>query len=162
MKNWLPHPVLSCFLVVAWLLLAAQISVAHVILALFLAVVIPLICKSFLVGLPRLRNPLAAIRLVFLVTYDIVLANIAVAKLILGRPERLTPIFVDVPLELTQPMSISLLASIITMTPGTVSADLSEGNTMLLVHALSCDDPDALIAEIKQRYEKPLIEIFGC
>jgi len=67
-----------------------------------------------------------------------------------------------VPLELTQPMSISLLASIITMTPGTVSADLSEGNAMLLVHALSCDDPDALIAEIKQRYEKPLIEIFGC
>jgi len=162
MKNWLPHPVLSFFLVVAWLLLVAQISVAHVILALFLAVAIPLICKSFLVGLPRLRNPLAAIRLVLLVTYDIVLANIAVAKLILGRPERLTPIFVQVPLELTQPMSISLLASIITMTPGTVSADLSEGNAMLLVHALSCDDPDALIAEIKQRYEKPLIEIFGC
>jgi multicomponent K+:H+ antiporter subunit E len=162
MKKWLPHPILSLFLFVTWLLLVAQISVAHVILALFLAVAIPLICKSFLVGLPKLRNPFAAIRLVFLVTYDIVLANIAVTKLILGRPERLTPVFVKVPLELTQPMSISLLASIITMTPGTVSADLSEGNTMLLVHALSCDNPDALITEIKQRYEKPLIEIFGC
>lgn len=162
MKSWLPHPVLSFFLVVAWLLLAAQISVAHVLLALFLAVVIPLLCKSFLAGMPKLRNPVAAVRLIFLVTYDIVLANIAVTKLILGRPERLTPLFVQVPLELTQPMPISLLASIITMTPGTVSADLSEDNTTLLVHALSCDDPDALIAEIKQRYEKPLIEIFGC
>ncbi len=162
MKSWLPHPVLSFFLVVAWLLLAAQISVAHVLLALFLAVVIPLLCKSFLAGMPKLRNPVAAVRLIFLVTYDIVLANIAVTKLILGRPERLTPLFVQVPLELTQPMPISLLASIITMTPGTVSADLSEDNTSLLVHALSCDDPDALIAEIKQRYEKPLIEIFGC
>jgi multicomponent K+:H+ antiporter subunit E len=59
-------------------------------------------------------------------------------------------------------MSISLLASIVTMTPGTVSADVSEGNTSLLVHALDCDDPDALVAEIKQRYEKPLMEIFGC
>jgi multicomponent K+:H+ antiporter subunit E len=162
MKNWLPYPVLSVILVVAWLMLAAQISVAHVLLALFLAWGIPLICKPFLVGTQGVRNPLAAIRLVFLVTYDIVMANIAVARLILGRPDRLKPVFVQVPLKLTQSMSISLLAGIITMTPGTVSADLSEGNTQLLVHALSCDDPDALIAEIKERYEKPLIEIFGC
>jgi multicomponent K+:H+ antiporter subunit E len=162
MKKWLPYPLLSFFLVVTWLLLVAEISVAHVTLALFLAVVIPLLCKPFLAGTPKLLNPIAAIRLFFVVTYDIVMANITVAKLILGRPERLNPIFVQVPLELTQPLSIFLLAGIITMTPGTVSADLSEGNTLLLVHALSCDDPDALIAEIKQRYEKPLIEIFGC
>ena len=90
------------------------------------------------------------------------LANIAVARLILGPPGRLKPTFVEVPLELTQPMSISLLASIITMTPGTVSADLSEGNRTLLVHALDCDDTAGLVAEIKQRYEKPLLEIFGC
>jgi multicomponent K+:H+ antiporter subunit E len=162
MKNWLPYPLLSIILVVAWLMLAAQISVAHVLLALFLAWGIPLVCKPFLVRTQGVRNPMAAIRLIFLVMYDIVMANIAVARLILGRPDRLNPVFVQVPLKLTQSMSISLLAGIITMTPGTVSADLSEDNTLLLVHALSCDDPEALIVEIKERYEKPLIEIFGC
>lgn len=162
MKKWLPHPVLSLFLFVAWLLLAAELSAAHILLALILASVIPFLCRSFLYGIPSLRNPSAAARLLLLVTYDIVLANIAVARLILGPPGRLKPIFVEVPLELTQPMSISLLASIITMTPGTVSADLSEGNRTLLVHALDCDDPAGLVAEIKQRYEKPLLEIFGC
>ena len=162
MKNWLPFPVLSFFLVITWLLLVAQISVAHVLLALFLAWAIPLVCKPFLSGMPRLRHSMAALRLLFLVTYDIVLANIAVARLILGRPERLKPLFVQVPLELTQPFSISLLAGIITMTPGTVSADLSEGNHLLLVHALSCEDADALVADTKQRYEKPLLEILGC
>lgn len=162
MKKWLPHPVLSIFLVIVWLLLVAEVSVAQVLLALFLAWAIPMSCKSFLSGMPPLRNPFAAIRLLFLVTYDIVLANIAVARLILGPTGRLKPLFVEVPLELTQPMSISLLASIITMTPGTVSADLSEGNTFLLVHALDCDDPEMLVVEIKQRYEKPLLEIFGC
>jgi len=162
MKKWLPHPVLSLFLFIVWLLLVAEVSAAHVLLALFLAWAIPFLCRSFLAGMPPLRNPLAALRLLFLVTYDIVLANIAVARLILGPPGRLKPLFVEVPLVLTQPMSISLLASIITMTPGTVSADLSEGNTYLLVHALDCDDPESLVAEIKQRYEKPLLEIFGC
>lgn len=162
MRTWLPYPVLSLFLVVVWLLLAAEISAAHVLLALFLAWSIPMICRPFLSELPSVHRPLAALRLLFLVTYDIVMANIAVARLILGSPDKLQPCFVQVPLELTHPMSISLLASIITMTPGTVSSDLSEGNTLLLVHALDCRDPDALVADIKQRYEKPLMEIFGC
>ena len=121
-----------------------------------------MVCRPFLSDLPSVRRPMAALRLLFVVTYDIVMANIAVARLILGSPSKLKPAFVQVPLELTNPMSISLLASIITMTPGTVSSDLSEGNTSLLVHALDCCDSDALVAEIKQRYEKPLLEIFGC
>lgn len=162
MKAWLPYPVLSLLLVAVWLLLAAELSVAHIVLALFLAWGIPLLCRPFLAGLPRVRQPLAALRLVMVVTYDIVVANVAVARLVLGPPERLRPAFVEVPLTLTQPMSISLLASIITMTPGTVSSDLSKDNKVLIVHALDCSDTDALVSDIKQRYEKPLLEIFGC
>lgn len=162
MKAWLPYPVLSLFLFVVWLLLVAEVSVAHVLLALFLAWGIPIICRPFLKDLPPVRHTFAALRLVALVTYDIVVANVVVARLILGPTARLKPAFVHVPLTLTQPMSISLLASIITMTPGTVSSDLSQDNKILIVHALDCSDPEALIADIQQRYEKPLLEIFGC
>jgi multicomponent K+:H+ antiporter subunit E len=162
MSAWLPYPILSGLLLATWLLLTGELSAAHGILALFLAIVIPLLCRPFLSGLPRVRSPIAAIRLVFLVTYDIVIANIAVARLVLGPPDRLRPVFVQVPLALTSDLSISLLGSIITMTPGTVSCDLSEDHTLLLVHALDCGDPPGLIADIKQRYEKPLLEIFGC
>jgi multicomponent K+:H+ antiporter subunit E len=52
------------------------------------------------------------------------------------------------------------LASIITMTPGTLSVDLSPDRRHLLVHALHLDDPAALIASVKTRYEQPLIAIF--
>jgi multicomponent K+:H+ antiporter subunit E len=45
-------------------------------------------------------------------------------------------------------------------TPGTVSADLSSDGTKLLVHCLDADDPDAVVAEIKHRYERRLREIF--
>jgi multicomponent K+:H+ antiporter subunit E len=162
MKAWLPYPVLSFLLFVVWLLLVAEVSAAHVLLALFLAWGIPMLCRPFLKDLPPVRHAVTALRLVALVTYDIVVANIAVARLILGPTARLKPVFVHVPLTLTQPMSISLLASIITMTPGTVSSDLSQDNKVLIVHALDCSDPEALVADIQQRYEKPLLEIFGC
>jgi multicomponent K+:H+ antiporter subunit E len=162
MKAWFPYPALSFLLFVVWLLLVAEVSVAHVLLALFLSWGIPIVCRPFLKDLPSVFRFFAALRLVALVTYDIVAANVVVARLILGPTARLNPVFVQVPLTLTQPMSISLLASIITMTPGTVSSDLSSDNKILIVHALDCSDPEALIADIQQRYEKPLLEIFGC
>jgi multicomponent K+:H+ antiporter subunit E len=162
MKRWLPHPVLSILLFVTWLLLSADLSLAHIVLAAILAWVIPYVSRSFLVGLPPIKNPWAALRLLFVVTYDIVVANVVVARLILRSPKKLRPLFVEMPIALTQSMSISLLASIITMTPGTVSAELTDDNRILIIHALDCADPSGLIADIQNRYEKPLMEIFGC
>jgi multicomponent K+:H+ antiporter subunit E len=66
-----------------------------------------------------------------------------------------------VPLELQQPFAITLLASIISLTPGTVSANLSGDRRSLLVHDLDVEDADeTAVQRIKQRYEKPLMEIF--
>ena len=56
---------------------------------------------------------------------------------------------------------IVLLAGIITMTPGTLSADLSADRRHLLVHAFNITDEAELIASIKTRYEAPLMEIFN-
>ena len=84
------------------------------------------------------------------------------ARLILGRPRNLRPAFVVVPLDVRHDLAISLLANTISLTPGTVSAQLSEDRQSLLVHALDIDDQDALVATIKPRYEVPLKEIFEC
>jgi len=59
-------------------------------------------------------------------------------------------------------LAVSLLANLICLTPGTVSARLSANRRQLLVHALDCADPAALAASIKSRFEAPLKEIFGC
>jgi multicomponent K+:H+ antiporter subunit E len=67
---------------------------------------------------------------------------------------------VVIPLDLRQPEAITVLAGTITLTPGTVSADLSEDGHSLLVHALDAPDPDAIRDEIKTRYERRLMEIF--
>jgi len=100
------------------------------------------------------------VKLGLVVLWDIVLSNIEVARRILGPEDAIKPAFVWVPLDLTDPHAIVSLAGIITMTPGTLSAELSPDRLHLLVHAFNVDDEAALIAQIKARYEAPLKEIF--
>jgi multicomponent K+:H+ antiporter subunit E len=164
MRRLLPHPVLSALLVLGWLLLAG-VSPGQLVFGLAVAFVLPLATRRFFdepFGHARgLRAAARAASFTALVLWDIVLANVGVARLVLGPMQRLRPAYVEVPLELEQPLAIALLASIITMTPGTVSADLSDDRRRLLVHVLDTADPAALVAAIKSRYEHPLKEIFS-
>jgi multicomponent K+:H+ antiporter subunit E len=160
--RWLPHPVSSLALWIIWLMFNNTIAPAHLVLGAILGIAIPWITHVFWPEQARLSHPLTALRLFFIVLYDIAVANLKVARLVLGPVSALRPAFVEVPLQLQNPFAISSLASIITLTPGTVSASLSADRRTLLVHALDVDDRDALVAEIKQRYETPLKEIFEC
>lgn len=160
--RWLPHPVSSLLLLAVWLMLNNTVAPAHLLLGAILGIAIPWGTHRVWPEQLHFSHPLVALRLFFVVLYDIVIANLIVARLVLGPVAALRPAFVELPLQLQNPYAISLLASIITMTPGTVSAWLSEDRRTLLVHALDVDNRDALVAEIKQRYEVPLKEIFEC
>jgi multicomponent K+:H+ antiporter subunit E len=157
----MPYPVASAAVFVLWLLLNNTVAPAHVALAAVLAFAVPLAVRPLLDAPTRVRSPGAALRLLLIVLKDIVTSNIVVAKLVLGPLGRMRPGFIRVPLEVRHPYGISLLASIITMTPGTVSAQVDEDRREILVHVLNLDDPAALVADIKARYEAPLLEIFG-
>lgn len=161
-KFWLPHPLASATLLVMWLMLNGTVAPAHLLLGAFLAWAIPWLTRKLWMRQLKLSNGMLALRLSGIVLYDIVRANFTVARLVLGPVARLRPAFVEIPLELREPFAISALASIITLTPGTVSCALSEDRRILLVHALDMDDEAALIEEIKARYEAPLKEIFEC
>jgi|GEM_PF-19812 len=106
-----------------------------------------------------------ALRLVLRVLADIVTANLAVARRIVFVPEtHLKPGWVCIELRLHSPGAMAALAAIATLTPGTVSADLLPpqsrgGAPRLLVHALDMPDAQALAAEIRTRYETPLLEM---
>lgn len=155
-----PAPLLSAMLFVGWLLLVGSVSAGHVVLACVLAIAIPLWSERLRPDRPRVGAWRAVVRLTGVVLYDIVASAFVVARQILGPEERIRPGFVWVPLSIREPYGLASLASIITMTPGTLSVDLSEDRHHLLVHALHVDDPADLIASIKQRYEGPLMAIF--
>jgi multicomponent K+:H+ antiporter subunit E len=162
MKRWLPHPLLTPVLAIVWLLLNNSLEPGQILLGLLLGWAIPRFTLAFWPERVRLQAPRAALRFASVFLHDVVIANLAVARLILAGPQALRPCFVEVPLDLTNDLAISLLANTICLTPGTVSARLSADRRSLLVHALDCTDPAALVAEIKQRFEVPLKEMLEC
>lgn len=162
MRRLLPHPWLSVALFVAWPVVASSAAPIHLVGAALLAVGIPLVLRRLDEPAVALARPGSAIRLAFVVLWDVVLANVAVARLVLGPTRRLRPAFVEVPLDTPHRHVASLLASIVTITPGTVTVDVDAARTRILVHLLDAPDPTRVAGEIKARYERPLREIFGC
>lgn len=162
MKRWLPHPLLTPVLAVVWLLLNNSLELGQILLGLLLGWAIPHFTLIFWPERVRFYSLRAAGRFAVVFLHDVVIANLAVARLILAGPRVLRPCFVVVPLDLTNDLAISLLANTICLTPGTVSAKISADRRSLLVHALDCADAAALVAETKQRFEAPLKEIFEC
>lgn len=160
MKRLLPHPLLSLMLLVFWLLLANSISVGQIIIGAALAWVLPLYTARFWPDQVRVRKPLVLLRFLATLLCDILVANIAVARLILGRTQRLRPAFIEMPLTLRSEVGISLFSNTVSLTPGTVSAHLSADRRTLIIHVLDADDIAAVVNAIRNRYETPLKEVF--
>ncbi|MGR0278280.1 Na+/H+ antiporter subunit E [Marinomonas dokdonensis] len=158
----LPMPFHSLLLFSVWLLLNNSISAGHIVLALFFALTIPWLIADMHEKHPRIKKPWLAVRYSFMVIKDIITANLEVALLIIGPVKKLTPGFVAIPINLDSDLGITVLASTVSLTPGTVSAEVSEDKAWLYIHTLHLEDEAALIDLIKQRYEAPIKEIFQC
>ncbi|RBP78520.1 Na+/H+ antiporter subunit E [Marinomonas rhizomae] len=157
-----PMPFHSLLLFVVWLLLNNSVSAGHIVLAAFFAITIPLLVNGMRDEHPKILKPWLAIRYVLMVLKDILTANVEVALLIIGPIKKLTPGFVAIPINIDSDLGITILASTVSLTPGTVSAEVSKDKAWLYVHSLHLDDEAELIKSVKQRYEKPIKEIFGC
>lgn len=159
---WLPHPLMSLSLLLIWLLLNDSLAPGQILLGGILGLIIPLFTSRFWPDMAHFRRPALALRLLVRVLEDIVVANFTVTRIVLGPRAAIKPAFVLVPLDVKGDFAVTVLASVISLTPGSVSARLDGERRHLLVHALSEEDPDRLVALIKTRYEAPIKEIFEC
>ncbi|MGI3171023.1 Na+/H+ antiporter subunit E [Pseudooceanicola sp. C21-150M6] len=158
----LPHPLLTFLLALVWCMLINHISLGTIVFGLILGIVIPFMTAPYWPDRPKMARPFRMVGYVLIVMWDILVANVVVAGIVLFKSNRaMKPCWVAIPLDLKSPEAITILAGTITLTPGTVSADVSDEGHSLLVHALDADDPDAVRDEIKDRYERRLKEIFG-
>jgi multicomponent K+:H+ antiporter subunit E len=158
--RWLPHPWFALWLLVAWLLLQQSLAAPTIVLGIVLALAL-----SWALGkldLPRVRVRSLGTLLVLLarVFGDIVRSNIAVARIIVSPRSRISSGFVAIPLEMTHPYALALLACIITATPGTIWVSHDSARQVLVIHVLDVIDESVWIANIKRRYEQPLLRIF--
>lgn len=160
-NTFLPRPMLTASLIVLWLLLNNSLSAGQILLAVSIGLLIPRFIGPRDTPPLTIKRPLALLGYVLLVLYDIVMANFIVARQVLGRNAALQSQFLIVPLTVTHPTEISLFASTITLTPGTVSCEIAVDRSHLIVHALHTDYPDQEIAGMKARYERRILNIFG-
>lgn len=158
-RKLFPHPLLSLVLLCIWLLLHNTLAPGHILLGGALAILIPFASSAFWPERVCIRRPGLLLKFVARVVLDIVTANLLVARWILGDNRKLHPAFIRYRLQLESPLAISALANTISLTPGTVSCDLSADRRYLLIHSLHVDDVEETVREIRQRYEQPLLEV---
>ena len=161
LRKMLPHPLMTLLLILVWQMLVNTVTLGNLLLGAILGVLIPLITAPYWPNRPTLRSLPRIAAYVAIVLWDICVANVQVAYVILFKSNANThPAWISIPLELRTAEAITVLAGTITMTPGTVSSDVSADGHSLLVHCLDAPHPDAVRDGIKARYEARLKEIF--
>jgi multicomponent K+:H+ antiporter subunit E len=153
------HPLGTLAVLITWLLLNGSASIGHLLFGALLGLLLPALLGRLWPEGIELHRPRLALRLLATLLGDIVVANLQVARRILGPEAALQSRFVWIPLELRNRHATATLAAMVTLTPGTVSADVTADGRWLLVHALDAPDEPALVESIKRRYERPLAQI---
>ena len=159
-RRFLPSLPLTLAIIAFWMLLVSEINAAQFTLAVVLGLVIPLYATRIDREFARFGTLRPLPKLLVVLVWDILVCNVRVARQVLSRESKIHSSFIWYPLEIGNIHGITALACCITLTPGTVTAALSDDRRYLLVHVLDLEDEAGLVADIKRRYERPLMEIF--
>ncbi len=160
MSRWLPYPVISAMLLATWLLLNEDLSVAHVLLGTVVAIAGSWVLVRLEAPPLIFRRLWIILRLALEVVVDMTRSNVRVARLVLKDKRDRTPGFVRIELSVRSHYSLTLLACIITATPGTSWVNYESTSNVLVIHVLDLVDGDDWGQIIKVRYEGLLKEIF--
>ena len=156
----LPYPLLSLGLLLMWLLLNG-FTPGHFILGSIIALLAAKAMTALEPAKPRIRSWAPLLRLLRIVAGDIVRSNLAVARLVLDRGHRQrTSGFVTIPIDLKDRTALTVLAVILTSTPGTAWVEYHSANGELMIHVLDLRDEQDWVDLIKNRYECLLMEAF--
>lgn len=156
---------LNLFLAIAWVALTGEVTLLNLLVGFVLGYVA-------LFGVQRTVDPQSALaqyvcrvprigRLAAVVIWSIIVANLQMALVVVSPLRRLRPAIVPIPLDLTTPAAVTFLANWITLTPGTLSLDVSPDQSVLTVHTIDVgESPEAFRRAIKERFERRLLELY--
>lgn len=161
MKRVAPYPALSLFVFVTWLVLNQSLAPGHLLLGALLALMLGFAFGRLRPPRLRIRRRRLLLRLMIRVAADVVRSNLALLRIIVGgRSRKVTSGFVSIPLDLTNPYGLAVLACIITATPGTIWMSYETQDRILLIHVLDLIDEAEWVRTVTDRYARPLQEIF--
>lgn len=148
------------FIVVIWLLLSGSFSLTNTLFAIVMGYLL------LIIGTPRNKKRSyveripAAFNLFFYFIIELVKANLVVAREMIDPRHTMDPGIVAVPLSLKSPFAITLFANLVTLTPGTLTMEISEDHKLIYIHAMYVGDPEAFRLSIKDGFERRVMEVF--
>ncbi|MCP1145673.1 Na+/H+ antiporter subunit E [Lysinibacillus endophyticus] len=150
---------LNVFLAFLWMFLSSNYSLSRFIIGYLLGLLCIIAMRRFFKSRLYTDRVWAAIKLAFLFIKELILANVSVLMLVIKPKLELQPAFFKYETELTQDWEITLLSSLITLTPGTVVVHVSDDSKSLFIHVIDSDDIDSTIDSIKNSFEKAIMEV---
>lgn len=150
---------LNIILASAWIFLTGDLQFQNFIEGFIIGFVIIFISKNVTSTTTYLQKIPKIFGFILYFIYELIVANIKVTIDILTPRHRMTPAIIAVPLTIDKNFEITLLANLITLTPGTLSIDLSSDRKILYIHSMYVDNPDKFRNEIKNGFEKKIMEI---
>ncbi len=150
---------LNILLALSWMFLTGDLNFVNFFEGFVIGFIILWVSKYASDSSKYLNKVPKLISFIIYFVYELILANIRVTFDILTPRYRMKPSVIAFPLTAEKDFEISLLANLITLTPGTLSLDVSSDNKILYIHSMYVSDPDLFIAEIKDGIERKLLEL---
>ena len=160
------YMVYSTSLALAWCFVHGTVSIQNFLAGFLLAFIVIWPLRKFYsfnkeLSLGKyIRKIPAQLRFFWMLTIEIIKANIMVAKIVLQPKIDIKPGVIAVPIRTKTDMGITALANTITLTPGTLTIDVSDDKSVLYVHAIDTSDPEGLLEFIREDIEKYVLEAF--
>ena len=149
----------NLLLALAWVAMSGAFSVANLAVGFVLGYGVLLAARRAIGGSSYFGKTRRAISFALFYVRELVLANLRVAYDVVTPTHHMHPGIVAVPLDARTDAEITLLANLITMTPGSISLDVSDDRSVLYVHGMFVGDPAEFAATIKHDFERRVLEL---
>lgn len=150
---------LNFFIALVWMFINSSFTASTFIIGFLIGLLMIIMTRRFFTYRLYIWRLWAAIKLAVLFLKELTLSNIAVLRLVLRPKMDIQPMIFALPTELDQDWEITLLSSLITLTPGTIVLNVSDDQNTLYIHAIDVDDVDNAINSIKNSFEKAIKEV---
>jgi multicomponent Na+:H+ antiporter subunit E len=149
---------LNIVLAIAWVAFTGTVSLAGLISGFVVGYCALWLIQPLIGTSSYFRRVTAWIKLIVMFNYELLVSSLAVAIDILTPRHRARPAIIEVPLDVKSDAGILLVTNLISLTPGTLSLDVSEDRKTLLVHAMFADDQEAIRRSLKDGMERWVID----
>jgi multicomponent Na+:H+ antiporter subunit E len=151
---------LNIIIALIWTLLTTHFTMSNFLIGLFLGYIILWWVRWTVHDKKYFTKVLQSFSFFFYFIFELVKANLRVAHDVITPTDYSTPGIIRIPLDVKTDLEITLLSMVITLTPGTLTLDVSPDKKWIYVHFMFIDDLETARKEIKEGFESKIIELF--